>query len=170
MLEINQTAPDFTLPDLNGRPFGLSSRRGGLVVLNFWSAECPWAARTDALLAEWKPAWDGRVLIVPIASNINESPALLRETAAARGLDGLLVDAGHQVADLYAAETTPHIFVIDEAGRLRYQGGVDDVTFRQRQPTRFYLREALEALLHGQSPPLAQTPAYGCTILRFLPE
>jgi hypothetical protein len=43
---------------------------------------------------------------------------------------------------------------------------VDDVTFRQRKATRFFLEEAVEALLDGRLPALEQTPAYGCTIVR----
>jgi hypothetical protein len=70
------------------------------------------------------------------------------------------------VADLYQALTTPHVFVIDRDGILRYAGAVDDVSFRQRRPTRFYLDEAVEALLDGQLPAVAETPAYGCTIVR----
>ena len=43
---------------------------------------------------------------------------------------------------------------------------VDDVSFRQRRPTRFYLDEAVEALLDGRLPAVGETPAYGCTIVR----
>jgi hypothetical protein len=43
---------------------------------------------------------------------------------------------------------------------------VDDVTFRQRKTTRFFLDEAVEALLEGYFPALAETLAYGCTIVR----
>jgi hypothetical protein len=56
--------------------------------------------------------------------------------------------------------------VVDKEGILRYRGAVDDVKFRQRQATRFFLEEAIEALLDGRLPQLAETPAYGCTIVR----
>ena len=78
----------------------------------------------------------------------------------------VLIDANHAVADLYEAVTTPHIFIIDREGILRYRGAVDDVTFRQRKSTRIYLDEAVESLLNGQRPTLTETPAYGCTIVR----
>ena len=73
-------------------------------------------------------------------------------------------------SDLYAAVTTPHPYVLDQDGILRYQGALDDVTFRQRTPTRFYLRQAVEAVLAGHAPEPAQTSPYGCTIVRFTPE
>jgi len=164
MLEIHQPVPDFQLPTLEGGLFSLVEVRGRIVVLNFWSAECPWAERTDALLAEWKRTWGEGVKIFHIAANANESPDLLRRIAAERRLELVLVDTDHRIADLYAAKTTPHVYVIDENGLLRYQGGVDDVTFRRREPSRFYLQEAVEALLAGLEPPIQMTPPYGCTI------
>ena len=165
-LPMGQTAPDFTLPDLAGRPHRLRDLRGRIVVLNFWSAECPWSARADADLSARLPAWGERVRLWSLASNANEPPALLRAMAAERGLPLVLVDSGARVADLYAAQTTPHIFVLDAHGALRYRGAYDDVTFQQRTPRRGYLPEAVEALLAGRAPDPAETPAYGCTIVR----
>ena len=104
--------------------------------------------------------------MLPVASNRNESSQLLQQAAQARGLSRVLVDAGHGVADLYGALTTPHVFVIDREGFLCYRGAVDDMTFRQRQATRFYLRDAVEALLQGRQPEVSEIPAYGCTIVR----
>jgi hypothetical protein len=49
---------------------------------------------------------------------------------------------------------------------LRYQGAVDNITFRKREATHFFLQEAVEALLAGRLPQPAETPAYGCTIVR----
>jgi hypothetical protein len=43
---------------------------------------------------------------------------------------------------------------------------VDDVKFRQKNPTRFYLDEAIEALLAGRLPEIQEWPAYGCAIVR----
>jgi len=76
------------------------------------------------------------------------------------------MDAQCFVADLYQAQTTPHVYVIDREGILRYRGAVDDMTFRKRIPTRFFLDEAIESLLEGRSPSLTESPAYGCAIVR----
>jgi hypothetical protein len=78
----------------------------------------------------------------------------------------VLIDAEHVVADLYEAQTTPHVFVLDREGILRYRGAVDDVSFRLRKARRFFLEEAVGALLEGRLPELAEMPAYGCTIIR----
>lgn len=166
-LPLGQPAPDFTLRDLAGTRYRLADYRGRVVVLNFWSAECPHAARADRALQEALLRWGGRVTVLNIASNANEPPELIAAAAGERGIAPPLVDADQQVADLYRAQTTPHLFVIDAAGLLRYQGALDDVTFRQRTPTRFHLVGAVEAVLAGLTPDPAQTPAYGCTVVRY---
>jgi hypothetical protein len=66
---------------------------------------------------------------------------------------------------MYGAVTTPHAFVIDRAGVLRYRGGVDNVTFRQRTASRWYVREAIEALVAGRLPEVQDAPPFGCAIV-----
>jgi peroxiredoxin len=145
----------------------LREYRGRVVILNFWSAECPWCERADHSLAADLLEWGSTVAWVSIASNANEPAEELQRVAAERGLPVVLHDVHQQVADRYGAVTTPHVFVIDPQGILRYQGALDDVTFRQRTTTRNYLREAVLALKAGCLPEPAQTPAYGCTIVRY---
>lgn len=91
---------------------------------------------------------------------------MLQDAAHARNLDLILKDAAAQVADLYEAQTTPHCFVVDESGILRYRGAFDDRTFRNRIASRRYLREAVDALLLGRMPDVQETMPYGCTIVR----
>ena len=164
IVEINKLAPDFELPDLNGKLHRLSDYRGKIVIVNFWSSECPHSERTDQMLTVLQQRDD--VMILFVASNRSEPVQCVEEAAKTRRLPIVLIDAEQTVADLYDAQTTPHVFVIDRAGVLRYRGAVDDVTFRQRKSTRFFLDEAVGALLNGHLPALTETPAYGCAIIR----
>jgi thiol-disulfide isomerase/thioredoxin len=165
-MNLNESAPDFELHDLSGKLQRLSGARGKIVIVNFWSCECPHCERTDRVLMAMSVQWAEEVVTLSIASNRNETIQSIEEAAKARRLPIVLIDANHFVADLYEAQTTPHVFVIDRNGILRYRGAVDDVTFRQCKPTRFFLEKAVEALLEGQFPALTETPAYGCTIVR----
>lgn len=158
--------PHFTLFDLQGQPHSLSSMSGKVVVLNFWSAECPWSARVDQEIKPFLEHWGNQVAWWLVAANANEPPDVLLRAAQERCTGPVLLDARHAVADLYGAQTTPHLFVIDARGILRYQGSFDDVTFRRRMPTRGYVVEAVEALLSARLPEICETPPYGCTILR----
>ena len=165
-MELNQPVPDFELPDLNGSTHRLSDHRGRIVIVNFWSRECPHSERTDKAILSMFVQWQDDVSMLTIASNRNESAEALKEAAESRRLPQVLHDADCAVANLFDAQTTPHVFVIDKDGILRYRGAVDDVTFRQWKPTRFFLDEAVESLLAGQLPTLTESPAYGCVIVR----
>jgi len=166
-LGLNKPAPDFTLPDLEGRIHILSDYRGKIVIINFWSAGCPHSERADKELVSFLDDWDERVVLLSIASNGNESPETLAATARRRGLRLVLSDPDHSVADRFDALTTPHVFVVDPAGILRYRGAFDDVSFRQRKPTRNFLREAVDALLAKGLPEVTEVQPFGCTIVRF---
>ena len=163
---VNTPAPDFELPDLQGTLHRLGDQRGRIVIVNFWSCECPHSERTDRSTLACLVQWGADVTMLSIAANRNESVWEVEEAARKRSLPIVLLDAGHDIADLYEAVSTPHVFVIDRQGILRYRGAVDDVTFRQRKATRFFLEEVVEALLEGRLPALAETPAYGCAIVR----
>jgi peroxiredoxin len=165
-MQLNEPAPDFKLPDLQGLPHQLSSYRGKIAIINFWSAECPHSERTDRYLVGLLERWKGEVVLLSIAANRNEPLPVLAEAAQARCISKVLIDSDHAVADLYHAVTTPHVFLLDRDGILRYRGAVDNITFRRRDGTDFFLEQAVEALLHGRLPELSETPAYGCAILR----
>jgi peroxiredoxin len=165
-MQLNHPAPDFELPDLHRKLHKLSDYRGRVVIVNFWSAECPHSERTDRLMIDSLVRWGEKVLLLSVASNRSEPAQMLGEAAKARRLPIVLIDAKQVVADLYEAAATPHAFVIDGEGILRYRGAVDDTRFRQPKPARFYLEEVIEALLDGLKPPIEETLAFGCAIVR----
>jgi peroxiredoxin len=167
-MEMNQLAPDFTLPDLEGHIHMLSDYRGRLVIVNFWSAECPHSQRVDNFLQAYRAEWGEAVVILSIASNGNESQEMISRIARNRNLQVVLRDAEQAVAERYEALATPHVYLIDRQGVLRYRGAVDDVSFRQREPSRYYLKEAVDALLSGRLPDPLETQPFGCTIVRHL--
>ena len=165
-MQMNEPTPDFELPDLQGVLHKLRDHCGKIVIVNFWSAECPHSERTDQYLMKLLANWNKDVMMLSIAANRNESPQMAADVARARRLPLVLIDADHAVADLFEAVTTPHVFLLDRRGILRYRGAVDDITFRHRQASRLFLQEAVEALLRGDLPVRNETPAYGCTIVR----
>ncbi len=161
-------APDFTLIDiLSGEAVTLSALRGQIVVVNFWSGECPWSRGYDQYFNERLIDWAGQgVALIHINSNINEEPTDTEEAAAEYGIEApILDDSDNLVADAFGALTTPHVYVITPDGLIAYQGAVDDRMFRH-DATVNTLDAAVDAVLNGQMPDPAETPAYGCTIVR----
>jgi peroxiredoxin len=169
-VELNQPASDFALPDLDGHVHHLSESLGRIVIINFWSAECPQCGRVDADLLACLREWGERVALLTLAANTNETDEAIAAAARQRGLKPVLLANRTPVPEEYGALTTPHLFVVDASGILRYSGSFDDVTFRQRTPTKFYLKDAVEALLAGRLPKVAETAPHGCAILRFVLE
>ena len=164
---LNRFAPDFMLPGVGGGRFALSDWRGQIVVLNFWSAECPWSRRADVALVYRQLSWEPKgVRIVGIASNANETETQLRSEAQARHLKyPVLLDGNRNVATLYQAKTTPHFFVIDRQSYVRYSGALDDVTRKGQKPSTIYLDEAVLALLSNRPPNPLSTAPFGSPLV-----
>ncbi len=81
MPELDRPAPDFELPDLEGIFHSLYDYRGKIVVVNFWSCECPHSERTDRSLMACLVQWEDQVALLNVASNRNEEPEALKEAA-----------------------------------------------------------------------------------------
>lgn len=164
--QVGSPAPDFELEDLQGEKHALSDELGSILVLNFWSAECTHSKRADEVVEDFVQEWGSEVSFWCIASNENEDDELLKNAAGNNKIERLLIDRHHAVADAYGAVTTPHIFVIDGSGMVRYAGAFDDVNFLQKTPTRNYLQEAVGAIQKGLDPEPSEVSPFGCTIVR----
>jgi peroxiredoxin len=166
----DEPAPNFTLKDLAGISHSLTDYRDQIVIINFWSAECPWSKRCDSELLSLLEVWGDDVTLLTIASNANEPLQMLQQVSTERSLSTVLQDVDHIAANKYSAKTTPHLFVVDKKGILRYQGAFDNITFRQSEATEQYLHAAVENLFSGTHPDPAQTLPYGCALVRHTPE
>ena len=76
----------------------------------------------------------------------------------------VLQDPSGQVGHQYNARTTPHMFVIDAQGVLRYEGAIDDDPRDRNDTDVNYVQSAVQSLLDGNAPEVTQTEPYGCTV------
>ncbi|MGE0128212.1 MAG: redoxin domain-containing protein [Blastocatellales bacterium] len=166
-LAIGNPAPDFALTDLNGKSHSLKDYRGKSVIVIFISARCPISkAYNDRIRAVADEYTKRGVAFLGVNANTDESPEEMRAYAAKNNLNfTILKDKGNVVADAYAAERTPKVYVIDGEGVLRYQGRIDN-SQNPRMVKRNDLREALNELLAGKPVSIADTKALGCLIKR----
>jgi hypothetical protein len=74
-----------------------------------------------------------------------------------------LRDESQEVALAYGAQTTPDIFVMDAAGRVRYRGAPDS-DHRDPSQNAAWLREALDAVSAGEDPARPRTQPVGCSV------
>ncbi len=167
--EVGRHAPAYSLADTRGAIHELQPGRVTVVV--FTCNHCPYAlAWHDRLMAVARD-YEGRgVSMVAIIPNDAEryprdSQAAMRERVEAGDFDGVpyLRDESQAVARAYGAKTTPDLFVIDGEGILRYRGAPDADHDDPAQDAG-WLREALDAVLEGQTPERPQTTPLGCSI------
>lgn len=166
---LNRFAPNFTLPAVSGARLSLSDFRGQIIVLTFWSAGSAWSRRADVLLVYRMPTWEPKgVRIVGVASNFSETDTEILHEAERRGVRyPVLLDMDQSVANTYRAQTTPHFFIIDRRGVVRYTGALDDASMQKPRPKVLYVDLAVNALLENKTPDPALTLPYGNEIARM---
>lgn len=185
---IGTTVPaDLALPAIDGKTYTLGDYRarpeddfaGKVVVIDFWSIQCPWSIKYEEKLIALQKRYAGKdVVFLAIDSNHTEVDAdaedpYARIKAYAKKANvpyPILIDKDNVVADRFDAKTTPHVFVLDRKGVLQYAGGVDDDAKgkkkAQGEPVTEYVADALDAVLAGKKPERATTKPMGCTIKR----
>ena len=167
---IGATIPGtITLKDIDGKEHSLGDYRGKIVFIHFWSIVCPYEKLAEPKCIELQKTYADKG-VVEIAINANQKEiasgapyANLREHAQAAGVNFLItVDPGNTLTDLFGGQTTPHCFVIDREGVLRYSGALDDDPkgAKGAQATA-YVRDAIEAVLAGKPVATATTKPYG---------
>lgn len=168
-VKLGEPVADFALSDTAGSVIKLSDLKGKIVMLHFWSAKCPFVVRYEERLRKIVEDYEPKdIVIYAIDSNITESREDIKKESEKRNLNyPVLVDPDQKVADQFGAITTPHVFILDKDGRLRYEGAVDDQGWGEKDPvTTSYTRQALDSLLKGEAVPTAQSKTVGCTVKR----
>lgn len=173
MLPLGTPAPDFSLPDTEGKTVGLADFAGakGLLVV-FMCNHCPYVKHVAPELKKLSDEYLAKgIAVVAISSNDaddypDDSPAKMVEEKAARGYRfPYLYDQSQEVAKAYHAACTPDFYLFDAQRHLFYRGQMDDSRPGSDRPlTGRDLRAALDALLSGEPAPHQQTPSIGCNI------
>jgi peroxiredoxin len=173
MLPLGTVAPDFRLPDTNGKFVARANFKDAPALLViFMCNHCPYVKHIRAGLAQlgrdYLPTGSG---IVGINSNDpgyspGDSPARMKEEVRSAGYTfPYLFDETQSVAKAYRAACTPDIYLFDRGHKLVYRGQFDDSRPGNGLPvTGHDLRAALDAVLTGQPVPVIQKPSIGCNI------
>jgi peroxiredoxin len=170
-VSVIETAPTFDLPGVDGRNHSLEEYRDAPVLaLVQLCNHCPYVLAWEGRINELQRTYADRgVRIVAISSNdAGAYPEDSFESMVAHARDAgytfdYLYDESQEVARALGSQRTPEAFVFDADRRLVYHGAVDD-NRDESQVTQHYLRDAIEAALAGETPPVADTPPVGCTV------
>ena len=168
---LGDRVPAFTLDDTEGAPHTVpGDDRPPATVLLVTCNHCPyviaWNPRLRAVAEDYAPRG---VRILAINANDAERYPADSPAAMARFVRDqawpipYLYDESQEVARALDAQVTPHVFLLDADGLLRYRGAPDadhgDPSLDAR-----WLRAALDAVLDGAQPANPETPARGCSV------
>ena len=175
--EVGRSAPNFTLPDSNGKTHSLADFKGKYVVLEWYQPDCPFVRKhyRSGNMQSLQKEYTGKgVVWLSVNSSApgeegNYPAEKLNQIAASDGAarTALLLDPDGKVGHLYGAKTTPDMYVIDPNGTLVYEGAIDDkrsVDLGDVKTATNYVKTALEASMTGKTVPTAATRPYGCSV------
>jgi peroxiredoxin len=170
-LEIGAACPAFDLPGTDDKNHSLASFNDDLLVVIVSCNHCLYVVayepRVVALAREYRPKKVGWVAV-----NANDATRYpddgmqpMKARAHERGFPfPYLRDDSQAFVRALGARFTPEVFVFDAERKLRYHGRIDDNHRDATRVTAHDLRDALDALLAGREPPVAETTAFGCSV------
>jgi len=173
MAPLGTKAPDFRLPDTDGKQVSLGDLAGAPALLvAFICNHCPFVKHIQGSFAKLVKEYQQKgVAVVGINSNDvanhpGDSPAKMVEEKKAAGYTfPYLYDESQAVAQAYQAACTPDFFLFDKDQRLVYRGQMDASRPGNGKPNDGAdLRAALDAVLAGKQPSAHQVPSIGCNV------
>jgi peroxiredoxin len=167
--QVGKPAPAFTLKDETGKEHSLAQYKGKVVVLEWTNPGCPFVQRhyTAGTMQKTLTGFDAKKVVWLAVDSTSSNAA--EKSAAWKKEKGfaypVLQDASGTVGKAYAAKTTPHMYVIDEQGVVRYAGAIDDdPRGNKKEGATNHVKAAVDALLSGKPVPAATTEPYGCSV------
>ncbi len=148
---------------------GMLPSHGTLTVLVFFSETCHCLAAHEPRLFElygrYHPRGVDFLMVDSETSGSEERDAL---EARRRGYPFPLIrDPGARLAGALGAQYASYVVVLDAEGRVRYHGGIDSDKSRLHDDARPYLQDALDDLLSGRAPRVAEGKTLGCALQRW---
>jgi len=152
------------LVGVDGKECNLGDSKAKVTVVCFTCNICPVSVAYEDRFVEFAKKYKGKgVEFVAINANKNtEDLAAMKTRAEEKGFNFPYVyDKTGKSATEFGASRTPHLFVLDGKNIVQYVGAFDN---DQKSPTKHYVADAVDAVLAGKTPAVAQTKAVGCGI------
>src|SRR4051812_37532866 len=174
---VGAAAPDFSLPDANGKTHSLSEYKGKYVVLEWFNPECPFVKKHygSGNMQKLQQEYTGKGVVwlsidssAPGAEgNLSGEQAEKITTAWKTHQTALLLDPEGKAGRAYGAKNTPHMFIISPEGKIVYEGAIDSK--RTPNPADIpnstnYVKVALDESMSGKPVTTANTQPYGCSV------
>jgi len=174
---LGQAAPAFQAVDASGKTRSLSEFAGKTVVLEWTNNGCPYVQKHygsgNMQSLQKKATAEGVVWLTIISSApgmqgyLSPPEAKAWKGKAYAASTDLLLDPQGRIGRAYEAKTTPHMFIIDKAGKVAYMGGIDDRPYAEPaslKGAKNYVAEALDDMKAGRPVAVAVSKPYGCSV------
>ena len=171
VVSVGDKAPTFSgLPAIeNGEQVSVSlpDIKEDVVVLVFLANHCPVVQAYEDRIIEFTNDYKSKgVKVVGIAvsqQSIDKLPGIKDYMKEHKSNYVYAYDESQDTGRAYGATNTPQFFVLDKERKIRYTGALDD-NQREDRATKQYLRNAVDALLKGESPAVDETQPKGCGV------
>ena len=167
-LDAGAGAPDFSLSDTEGNTIKLSDYKGKTVVLEWTNPDCPFVKRHyEAGTMKGLAESNSDVVWLTINSTHYFNKDKNTKWKSEKELPyAVLDDNPGTVGHAFDARTTPHMFIIDKEGAIKYQGAIDDDRFGSKEDKyrTNYVAAALADLKAGKEVSIPSTKPYGCSV------
>jgi len=174
---VGEAAPEFQATDSNGQAHKLSQYRGKFVVLEWHNNGCPYTRKhyESGNMQRLQKEWTGRgVVWFTVISSAPEQQGYVtaqQENDYLKRMNAVptaaLLDSQGDVGRLYSAKTTPHMFIINPAGVLIYDGAIDSKPTTDQADiasAKNYVSEALAEAMSGKPVTTPTSRPYGCSV------
>ncbi|MEN7546383.1 thioredoxin family protein [Rapidithrix thailandica] len=165
----------FKLKNVDGQMVSLADypKAKGFIIV-FTCNTCPYAKlyeqRINDLNKEYASKGFPVIAINPndVSQQPGDSFAAMQQRAKDKNYSfPYLHDESQKVTKAFGAEKTPHVYIVKKQNgsmRVAYIGTIDNSPNNAAQANKFYVRDAVDALLAGKEVSKTTTKAIGCTI------
>jgi peroxiredoxin len=176
-VRVGEPAPGFTAVDSNGKAHSLADYKGKYVVMQWENKDCPYTKKHFAsgnmqrLQKEWTAKGVVWLTVISSAPGTQGFMTPSQENDYVKQVNAaptaVLMDPQGTLGHLYAAKTTPHMYIIDPNGVLIYNGAIDDHPTSDPSDipsSKNYVSMALSEAMSGKPVTEPATRPYGCSV------
>lgn len=174
---VGEQAPDFEVMDANGNMRSLSEFEGQYVILEWLNHGCPYIRKHydgNNMQQLQEKYTDQGVVWLSVISSAPGEQGYMEPEEARQSIEeydasptAILLDPEGEMGRAYDARVTPHMFIIDPSGTVRYNGAIDDKPTPRAsslETAHNYIDAAMNSLMNGEEVEVKSNTPYGCNV------